>query len=71
MTSCANPYVLGKRVMLPRWPRPIPLAGFSCHWAAVAALVRLHQPDFVSLGGDKPEDLAQEQKLRAALASHR
>lgn len=58
--SEASPYVLGKRVMFPRWPRPVPLGTFSSHWAAVAALVRLHQPEFRSLGGDKPEDLAAE-----------
>jgi hypothetical protein len=66
--SAASPFVIGKRVMFPLWPRPIALATFSCHWAAVAALVRLHQPDFKSTGGDKPEDLAAEVGLREALA---
>lgn len=65
--SGGSPYVLGKRVMFPRWPRPVALATFSCHWAAVAALVRLHQPGFASLGGDKREDLEQEPGLREAL----
>lgn len=66
--SDASPFVLGKRVMFPAWPRPVPLATFSCHWAAVAALVRLHQPDFKSTGGDKPEDLAKEPGMQAAIA---
>lgn len=39
---------------------------FSTHWAACAAMVRLTNPKFVSLGGDKPEDLAIE---RAAFPS--
>jgi hypothetical protein len=34
---------------------------FSSHWAAVAALIRLGDPSFVSLGGDRPDDLAIEQ----------
>jgi hypothetical protein len=33
---------------------------FTHHWAAVAALIRLNEPDFRSLGGDAPEDLALE-----------
>lgn len=33
---------------------------FSSHWAAVAALIRRSDPDFVSLGGDRPEDLRIE-----------
>lgn len=69
--SDASPFVIGKRVMFPAWPRPIPLATFSCHWAAVAALVRLHQPEFTSIGGDRPEDLAAERGLREALARAR
>ena len=51
----------------PAWPRAKPLAEFSCHWAAVAALVRLKHPGFTSIGGDKPEDLAREVELRAAV----
>lgn len=66
--SDGNPYVMGKRVLFPRWPRPVVLGEFSCHWAAVAALVRLHQPDFKSLGGDKAEDIALEVGLTDALA---
>lgn len=33
---------------------------FSSHWAACAAMIRLSEPSFRSLGGDKPEDLAIE-----------
>lgn len=33
---------------------------FSSHWAAVAAMIRRTDPDFKSLGRDKPEDLAIE-----------
>lgn len=42
------------------------LGTFSGHWPAVAALLRLSDPDFRSLGGDKPEDLAIEQDIRLA-----
>lgn len=65
--SAGNPYVIGKRVLFPRWPGPIVLGAFSCHWAAVAALVRLRQPEFVSACGDHPDDLEREPKLAAAL----
>ena len=38
---------------------------FSSHWAAVAAMIRISNPDFISLGGDKPGDIALElAKLR-------
>jgi hypothetical protein len=46
------------------WQGHHELAWFSSHWAACAAMIRLRQPDFVSLGGDKPEDLAEEARLR-------
>lgn len=36
------------------------LGEFSSHWAACAAMIRLADPAFRSLGGDKPEDLAKE-----------
>lgn len=39
------------------------LGTFSSHWAATAAMIRLSKPDFKSLGGDKPEDLAVEATL--------
>jgi hypothetical protein len=38
---------------------------FSSHWAACAAMIRLSDPGFVSLGGDKPEDLAIEKTIAA------
>lgn len=41
-----------------------PLGTFSSHWAACAAMIRLSgNPDFQSLGGDKPEDLALEKQI--------
>jgi hypothetical protein len=36
---------------------------FSSHWAAVAALIRVTEPMFRSIGGDRPEDLALEVSL--------
>lgn len=38
---------------------------FSSHWAAVAAMVRVNDPSFKSIGGDKPEDLAEEARIAA------
>ena len=40
------------------------LGTFSCHWAAVAAMIRQHTPDFVSTGGDRPEDLEVERTIK-------
>lgn len=40
---------------------------FSSHWAVCAAMLRLSNPNFVSLGGDRAEDLAIEQKIRRAV----
>jgi len=42
------------------------LGTFSDHWPAVAAMIRLHNPSFVSTGGDKPEDLAIERQIARA-----
>lgn len=39
---------------------------FTHHWAAVAAMIRLSDPEFRSLGGDKPENLAIEAALTGA-----
>ncbi len=59
-----RPFVSGKRILLPyrrtRASKFEVLGTFSSHWAAVAALVRLHQPEFESLGGDKTIDLREE-----------
>lgn len=33
---------------------------FSSHWAAVAAMIRVDDPGFRSLGGDRPDDLELE-----------
>jgi len=62
-TTRAQPYVLGKRIMLPRWPKAVPVQDFSCHMAAVAALIRLEQPDFKLLSGDDRGDLFKERGL--------
>lgn len=40
------------------------LGTFSSHWAACAAMIRRHTPDFKSLGGDKPEDLVTEAGIK-------
>lgn len=70
--SAAQAYVSGKRVVVSNHSQsrggPTTLGVFSCHWAAVAALIRLRQPEFRSLDGDKSEDLAKEPAMRAALA---
>lgn len=39
------------------------LGVFSSHWAAIAAMIRLGDPSFRSLGGDKPEDLEVEAQV--------
>ena len=39
---------------------------FSSHWAACAAMIRLSNPDFRSLGGDKQEDLDIEAQITLA-----
>lgn len=73
--SQAQPYVIGKRLALACRSQsrggPVVLAEFSCHWAAVAALVRLQRPEFRSLNGDKPEDLAREVGLQERIANAR
>lgn len=40
------------------------LGTFSSHWAAVAAITRISNPEFKSLGGDSEADLAEEAKMR-------
>jgi hypothetical protein len=69
--TSAHPYVSGKRVILSSHSQsrggPVTLGTFSCHWAAVAAMIRLRQPEFKSLDGDKADDLAKEPAMRAAL----
>lgn len=37
---------------------------FSSHWAACAAMIRLHTPDFKSIGGDKEIDIAVEKTIK-------
>lgn len=39
------------------------LGVFSSHWAACAAMIRLSNPTFRSLGGDKQEDLDVEARI--------
>jgi hypothetical protein len=41
---------------------------FTSHWAATAAMIRLSDPTFASLGGDKPIDLAIEADIRPPLS---
>ena len=62
-SSC---YVKSEHVMRPNWPDES-IGQFSSHWAAVAAFVRLRDPDFRSLDGDKEEDLQEEEAMRARL----
>lgn len=69
--SKASPFVIGRQLCMPTSRRPFVLGVFSSHWAAVAALVRLQQPAFRSLGGDKPEDLAAEVGLAEKIAQFR
>lgn len=38
-------------------------SGFSSHWAACAAMIRLSDPTFKSLGGDRPADLEIEKAM--------
>jgi hypothetical protein len=68
----AQPFVSGKRLILADHSAshggPTLLGVFSCHWAAVAALVRLYQPEFRSVGGDGAADLAVESRIPAILA---
>lgn len=39
------------------------LGEFSSHWAACVAMIRVSDPDFQSLGGDRSKDLAEERKI--------
>lgn len=67
--SQANPFVSGKRILFPRWGRHQTqvLGTFSCHWAAVAAFVRIQQPDFKNPNGDDFYDLKEEVLMKARL----
>jgi hypothetical protein len=47
------------------------LATFKSHWQAVAAMIRLSNPDFVSLGGDTPEALAIEAGIQERMTERR
>lgn len=70
--SQAQPAVTGKRIAMPSSRgRPAIMGVFSCHWAAVAALVRLRQPDFKSIGGDLPADLHEEAVMRVRIENWR
>lgn len=40
------------------------LAEFPSHWEAVAAMLRLSNPGFRSLGGDKPDARHVEDEMR-------
>lgn len=69
--TTAQPYVTGKRVMIAKHSMshggPSLLGAFSCHWAAVVALVRLHEPDFEPTNARKLSDLDAEREMRASL----
>lgn len=39
------------------------MATFKTHWQAVAAMIRLNNPSFVSIGGDDPEALKIERQM--------
>ena len=43
------------------------IAKFSCHWAAVAAMIRISKPEFKSLNGDNEEDLRIEKEMKIQL----
>lgn len=43
------------------------IATFSSHWQACAALIRLTDPGFRSLGGDPAPDLGEEARMRERL----
>jgi hypothetical protein len=53
-------YADGDFVVMRRGTRVGP---FSSHWAACAALIRLYEPSFQSLGGDRISDLKLEKQL--------
>lgn len=42
---------------------------FSCHMAALAALIRLHDPAFRRLDGDTREDLEREPAFQQAVVA--
>jgi hypothetical protein len=44
------------------------LGTFKSHWQAVAAMIRLSDPEFKSLGGDPPDALVIEAEIRKNLA---
>lgn len=41
---------------------------FTSSWAACAAMIRVKQPDFKSLGGDSVADLREEQAMKLLIA---
>lgn len=59
-------YVLGNQLMD---EDDRPLGTFSSHWAAVAAMIRMGDHDFRSLGRDDPADLAIEAAMRSTAPS--
>jgi hypothetical protein len=44
------------------------LGTFKSHWQACAAMIRLSDPDFKSLGGDSPDALVIEAEIKKSLA---
>ena len=60
-----NVFAYGNRLVEAVCTEQRTLQTFTSHWAACAAMVRLRQPEFVSLGGDRPADLDAEAEMRA------
>ena len=67
--SRAQPAVSGRRILVPASARRAAVVGtFSCHWAAVAALVRLRVPEFdlplhLFTSADRKEEEAMRRRL--------
>lgn len=71
----AELFAMGDSVMLiPPSARPgqttksIEVGKFSCHWQAVAAMLRFNDAKFRSLSGDAEPDLFEEARMRAQVA---
>jgi hypothetical protein len=40
------------------------IGSFKSHWQAVAAMIRISNPQFESTGGDSPETIGAENEMR-------
>jgi hypothetical protein len=45
------------------------LCTFKSHWQACAAMIRLSDPDFKSLGGDPPDARVLEAEIKKSLVA--